>query len=370
VVTHVARQTPVGARPNRRRGVVRPDQNAAGRLLEGASDRAPRGMTVRAHLCARQNPAYRLHTCYGNRPPTVKTVGGRPHFPTSKMRLVLLVTLLTTLTWGCATAPPVPPEQPGMLPPVDSVPRARSRMLTVTPGNAIYEFRQSAEVRPESSIDTTRSTITTEAMLSVVIITQADSTHEITVSVDSLRITASRSPLSRTQSLQSLPVSLGPVLRTFLGPQTKTTQALLSDSLCTYGHLVSAAQEIVLLPLPFAVSLSNNAEWTDTSRFSTCRAGVMIETHGVHGIRYSGDQPTELDINAVTTVQGAGVVRTDSLTVSGSVRSFGKAHLDRDNRFPILLRTESLGTVTVRLGDSTTVFRQQSTQEWRRRSPN
>jgi hypothetical protein len=46
VVTPVARQTPVGARPNRQRGTARPDQDAAGRLLESVGDRAPREMTV------------------------------------------------------------------------------------------------------------------------------------------------------------------------------------------------------------------------------------------------------------------------------------------------------------------------------------
>ena len=39
--------------------MARPDQDAAGRLLERAGDCTPREMTVRASLLARQNPAYR-----------------------------------------------------------------------------------------------------------------------------------------------------------------------------------------------------------------------------------------------------------------------------------------------------------------------
>lgn len=54
----MARQTPVGARPNRRRGAVLFDQDAAGRLLEGAGDRVPREMIIRSNTL-RQNPAYR-----------------------------------------------------------------------------------------------------------------------------------------------------------------------------------------------------------------------------------------------------------------------------------------------------------------------
>jgi len=42
VVTRAARQTPAGARPNRRRAAVLCDRDAAGWLLERAGDRTPR----------------------------------------------------------------------------------------------------------------------------------------------------------------------------------------------------------------------------------------------------------------------------------------------------------------------------------------
>src|ERR1700719_991330 len=44
----MARQTPAGARPNRRREAVLFDEHAAGRPLESAGDRTPREMTVRS----------------------------------------------------------------------------------------------------------------------------------------------------------------------------------------------------------------------------------------------------------------------------------------------------------------------------------
>jgi len=47
MATCVARQTPAGARPNRRRAAVLSDQDAAGWLLERAGDRTPSEMTVR-----------------------------------------------------------------------------------------------------------------------------------------------------------------------------------------------------------------------------------------------------------------------------------------------------------------------------------
>ncbi len=58
----MAWKTPVGARPNRQRGVAHPDQNVAGRLLENTGDCIPRGMTVRmetfdrTRLTGRQYP--------------------------------------------------------------------------------------------------------------------------------------------------------------------------------------------------------------------------------------------------------------------------------------------------------------------------
>jgi hypothetical protein len=58
VVTRVARQTPAGARPNRRREAVLFDEDVAGRPLEGVGDGARREMTVRS-FTLRQNPAYR-----------------------------------------------------------------------------------------------------------------------------------------------------------------------------------------------------------------------------------------------------------------------------------------------------------------------
>ena len=50
MATRTARQTPAGARPNRRREAVLFDRDAAGRLLENAGDRIPREMTVRSLL--------------------------------------------------------------------------------------------------------------------------------------------------------------------------------------------------------------------------------------------------------------------------------------------------------------------------------
>lgn len=56
VVTRHARHTPFGARPNREGG--RPGHSLPGRLLEGAGNRTPRGMTITHGQPCGQNPAY------------------------------------------------------------------------------------------------------------------------------------------------------------------------------------------------------------------------------------------------------------------------------------------------------------------------
>jgi hypothetical protein len=297
-------------------------------------------------------------------------VRGRPHFLATRMRLLLQLGLLTTLSWACATAPSPRAERPDVIPVADSTPRLAPRMLHLTPGTTVYEFRQSSDIRPEGGNDTTYSTITTEALFSVLITAQSDSTHEITISADSVRITASGSAPSRSRGLESLPVSLGTLLRASLSPTTRSIEVALADSLCAYGQLVSAAHEIALLPLPYGPLLGENGRWSDSSRFSTCRAGTSVETRAFHEVFYSPSQPNELALRAVATVLGSGIMRTDSVTVNGTVSSAGKALLEGENRLPTRLRTESQATITVRLGDSTTVFRQQSTQEWHQRLPN
>jgi hypothetical protein len=285
------------------------------------------------------------------------------------MRLAPTFPLLIVLTWACATAPAIPPEQPDILPTADSTAALPSRVLQLTSGSTVYEFVQSSEIHPETIADTRYSSIRTEALFSVTMSAQNDSVHELMVSVDSLRITTTGSAPGHSQGLNMLPFSLGAVLRASFTPQTRSMQRLLPDSLCAYGHLESAAQEILLLPLPSPALLGEANRWSDSSRSSTCRAGTTIETHRHHEITYLANQPNELSLRSTAIVQGAGLMRTDSLTVSGTVTTVGKATLNGDDRLPIRLQTQSHGTISIQLGDSTTTFQQESTQEWRRRLP-
>lgn len=286
------------------------------------------------------------------------------------MRPVRQLTLATTLTWACATAPTLPPERPDILPARDSIPGTALRTLRILPGTVAYEFQQTSDIQPNSPNDTTHSRIVTEAVFSVVVRAQSDSTHQIEISADSVRIIATGLTPTRSQALQSRPVSLGMILRASLGPTTRRIETLLADSLCAYGQLVSAAREAALLALPLTVPLRDDARWTDSSRFSTCRAGVVVETHTSQEITYSRKVPNELALRTTAVVWGAGVMRADSAIVSGAVTSSGRAILEGENRLPAMLDSESRGTIAVRLRDSTTLFHQESTQQWRRRPLN
>ena len=283
------------------------------------------------------------------------------------MRLVLRLTLPIVLVWACATTPPAPPRQPDVPASTDTIAELPTRILQLRAGTTVYEFKQSVEVRPQAISDTTYSNIATQALFSVTVVPQNDSIHEITVAVDSLRIISTGPAPVRTQGVQSSPLSLGTILRSSLGPRSRSIDIMLPDSLCAYGHLVSAAQEILLLPMPSTALLAQGANWSDSSYFSTCRAGTTIGTQAIREISYIGAQVSELSLRSTGTIHGAGLMRTDSLSISGTVTSSGRATLTGDERLPLLILTQSEGALSVRLGDSTTVLHQRSTQEWHRR---
>jgi hypothetical protein len=286
------------------------------------------------------------------------------------MRRVLSLTTFCLLFWACVSTPPAPPRVPDMSPAPDSTPGAAPRLLKLEPGTVVYAFTQTSEIRPEQAIDTARAGVVVTALLTVRVTPQADSLNEILVSADSVRIATTGSVAPRTQHFPGLPISLGPVIRAVLGPNTRSLHATLADSLCEYGQLVNAAREVILFALPHSVPLTEQARWADSSQFSTCRAGTTVQTYSLLDISYSRSRPNELLLRSTGTILGGGRMRSDSVNVRGTVQTTGQAMLEADTRLPAFVHTESSGTVTVSLGDSTTVFRQQSTQEWIKRPPN
>lgn len=284
------------------------------------------------------------------------------------MYSALRLTIVSVAISACATQPVTIPPTPEVPPAAPDTGQKRGRWtLRLSPGITRYDFTQTADIRLEGSTDTSQSTITTGAILSVAVTPLNDSTYEVLVSADSVVSTPAGSIPSRTYSV---PVSLGPILRLQSGRLNNEVQVLLPDSLCAHTYLIAMARELLLPALPAEVSVHGMQSWVDSVQIVTCPAGSRVNVMIIRQIQDLGTHPPEFSITGASMLDGTGMLRRDSLTVTGSVRSQGKAFMNEASRLPTLVQAHSEGRIFVRLGDSTSVFRQVSTHQIRQRHPN
>ncbi len=256
-----------------------------------------------------------------------------------------------------AVSPPLPTPGPTGLPPTD---RPALRYLRFSPNTYRYRFQQTVQINAEGSADTVPSTISTRAVVLVVVTSEPDSSIRVTVSFDSIFISTHGSIPSRGFSQV---VSLDSVLHTRFSPTGVTVETRLPDSLCAYGQFVSAARELLLPELQFQIESPQRKIYTDTATHQACRAGVAIKLVTTRELQDQGQDSGELALRQQTEIQGAGVLRRDSLMVTGSVSTRGKVSFATGNRLPSLVQTQSEGTIRVQLGSLTTIFSQTSNQE-------
>jgi hypothetical protein len=285
-----------------------------------------------------------------------------------QQNLVITTALVGLITMSCA--PSVVPRLPSPLPgpedpAVSTVPPVTS--LTFSPGSYRYHLRQTAEIIAQESGNTAApSTITTTAVFYVEITRQSDSLLLAVISVDSLRIT-SQGLIPQTRSGQG--ARLDSIFQAVLSPTLITSQGQLPDSLCQYGQLVSTARLILLPELAFEPAIPSRRVYGDTTREVSCHAGARLETLTTRQLRNSAKEPTEFSIEQQADLQGTGVLRQDSVVISGSIRTQGTASFPTGGRLPSSILTSSDGTITVQLGITKTVFRQQLNQEIRQETP-
>lgn len=277
------------------------------------------------------------------------------------------ITACAITTWGCSSPVRTLPAPSPSLPPSDTTARVILQVLRLSLDTFYYELTQTADIRPESSVDTARATIKTTALFSVAITSSPDSAYELIVSADSVLIAASGSAPLRSEPL---PTVVGPVLRVRASNRLSQTEVLLPDSLCSHAQLISTAHEIILPALPMELTLHRDQRWADSVRFRTCPAGTVVEALTSHDIRETGTQPAEFTIHSITKLDGRGMLRGDSVIIVGSVRTQSRALMHGSARLPDLIEAQSEGAITIRLGDSTTVFRQTTTRQIRQRLPN
>jgi hypothetical protein len=345
--------------------VVRPDQDAAGRLLEGASNRPPRGMTVRTRFASDRT---RLTGCTSQEPAFCgdSTAEGRLSFHLmpipanrSAMAAIALIMACTPTGSGLPPVTPIPPTTVG-----DTGARTVMTDWTLLPGRFEYSLTQTSRVHRPATTDTLSAAIQTTARLLIDVTPTNDSTYAIEASIDSLQMVTEGLTASRVAVHPSF---LGPVLRASLGPEGNRVESSLPDSLCAYGQLVILAREVLLPQLATQLAHLSGMK-TDTTRVIVCRAGTRIEVLVTRQISDSGTGLSQVNLQGTAELKGSGILGRDSVAISGSITTRGTASLTGGSRLPSIVQTESDGLITVRVGDSTSVFRQTSSQRLEQRT--
>ena len=278
----------------------------------------------------------------------------QPHISVSALALLLA-------NAACTSGGRPPTTIPGPGTPTGTTPElVQATHLRFSPGTYRYRFTQTAEISGSGSADTVPATIITRALIYAVVTSQADSSFAVSISFDSVAVSTQGSiPPRGTSQL----ASLGSIIHGVFSRTTMSTEVHLPDSLCSYGQLASVGREVLLPELAFEAELSTRKSFTDTTTYRSCRAGIAVDVTTTRELKPVSRSAGEMTLEQESTVQGLGVLQRDSIAVTGSVSTRGRVSFKTVNRLPTLLQSESHGRITVRLGSTTTHFRQQSTQE-------
>lgn len=286
----------------------------------------------------------------------------------TRHRLSTVLSVLSVLIGACTTsgsrAPTVIPAVPAEA--VTTGITEDPRDLNFSAGSFQYRLRQDTKVHTEDSTGTIRSSITTTALLLVDVTSHSDSAYDVIVSIDSLQM--STEGLIPSRSVADIS-SLGPVLRASFRGNNTTIETYLPDSLCAYSQFVTAARQVLLPPLPIQIKTPLPQVWVDTVSLISCRAGSRIEMLVIQQIRDLRREPQEFALDENVELRGVGMLSRNSVMVSGSIQTRGSVSFAGSSRLPSLIQTQSEGSITVQLGNSTLVFQQNSTQHIEQQNP-
>ncbi len=276
---------------------------------------------------------------------------------------ITLIAGIIGLATSCTPASRVPPTPGPATPEIPSINEAPGSVsYQFAPNTYRYRFQQTADIHGNGPTDTTPSRILTQGLFRVRVAAESDSSVTITISADSISITSQGSIPGR--GLQQIS-TLDSVVTAKFSPSGVVMGAELPDSLCAYQQFTAMARELLLPELGLQTQSPTRQVYRDTVTQHACRAGTRIELVTVRQLRDRGRNPAEFSLEQETEIRGAGMLRRDSITVSGSVATRGTVSFSIGNRLPSLIQTHSEGRITVNLGSTTTLFHQRSTQEIR-----
>lgn len=259
MVTRAARQTPVGARPNKRREAVLFDQDAAGRLLEGAGDRVPREMIIRSSSL-RQNPAYRP--------------GNSPH----RSRWLLLLSVAV----ACRTRVPeqvITPARPAPAP-AEDVPRAWAPHADFL----VREYRVEQRARVVATIDSATPPPDSTSLLIDASVRQATS-GGMSGLLRSVVVAAPGMPAATLPGLV-LPYAFTAPESPASAQYSPVGRPAAQDPCTSTPHVPLGAIRDLLIRIPEALTIGR--QWSDTGSFVTCRDGVRLDVFSRREFRVAG----------------------------------------------------------------------------------
>ena len=302
MVTRVARQTPAGARPNKRRGAVLFDKDAAGRLLEGAGDCVRREMTVRSSSL-RQNPAYRPG-------------GSHPLPQDSLIRYIAFVALVLS-----ACRSPIPQQPISVVPPDrPSVPASvTSWALTRSLLSHDYHIEQRASV--VTMLDSGQVVVDSALIIVEATLREVGDGSSAGL-IQSVAVTA---PGLASASIPGLNVPFAFVAERSLadpGMQlTPSPRPAVPDPCETKSDIPLGALRDFLLSPPDTLYLGST--WSDSGSYTTCRDGARLAVFSRRTFYVaaqdtsSGGDVLFVDRRSATEISGSVIRGEDTTHVSG-----------------------------------------------------
>lgn len=334
--------------------MARLDKDAAGRLLEGVSDHAPREMTVRTATSDRTRLTGRSHPH-----PATEEV---PHVSSSPIRQLSLYGACALLMAGCTPSTPslapVPEAQP-----TDSALAVNAEATWTprrSPGSWHYKFESSATVTLDGDTTARALPVGRTALYTVTLalpdtgrVAGGDSSgsFRVTGHVDSLMVTtAERIPRP----------TAGTGIRPYFSATLTPTGHLMdvesnSGTKCNEGiDPLTAAAQSFFISLPRGVSIGSS--WQDTTSTVTCRGSASFSTTATRHYRVVRD--TVWQNESVLLIRGTDTTlirsQTDSDTTAMIIDGTGTAtinlYVDPNTGLLVHSQAESQTILTVITG--------------------
>lgn len=361
----MAWQTPVGARSNRRRETVLLGKNAAGWLLEGAGDSAPRGMIVQIERSDRTRLT-------GQRASDNFALSGILHFlvnmrialtPSQRRlsirRLNVAFLAVAHIVLGCATPQPTPSSLGTLSPmPRDSTASSIFPRFIVREETAIYDVQSITHTDEITPLPGTRDS-TVFAEITRVTIRRLDrGFYRLVLSSESLGKPAEAS----MAAIRRVPMVMEALVDSTTG--TFTVAPVLPSTACeTISTLLSPLLLRALLRNTLTEAASQSTVSSFSFSYTTCRGGVDIR-HTVVWPRATGytDRASDNIDGAFSGHLAADSSRVFPMNLQGSIT--GNTKVVPDTGTTLLPHRMLLNTITD-LHATSSVMRQHFQQRTR-----